>query len=70
MTKVKDRENSGVSPEAAREALIKDQQERIQAAREEINAVLEKYGCDLDIFVTLRRGSVEPGLAIVPKEIT
>lgn len=59
--------NEVISLDDARAVLNQEQQARVDACRKEIETALEKHNCSLDIFVVLRRGSIEPNLQIVAK---
>jgi len=53
--------------EQAREVLRVEEQKRLADCQAAIRTVLDRYGCRLDVSVTLRRGEVIPQVRIVPK---
>lgn len=54
-----------LTPEKAKELLAKEQAGKIANCQREIQAVLDKYGCALDINMILRAGQVIPQANIV-----
>jgi len=51
----------------ARAAYIKERLAAESSCREEVRAVLEKYGCKFDVEVTLREGSISPKITVVSR---
>lgn len=49
----------------ARALLAQEQQTRIAACQVELEAVLQKHNCQLDVTVVLRANSVTPQIRIV-----
>jgi len=52
--------------EEAKRLLQKEQEEKVQRCNDEIQNVLQKYGCTFDIGVVLTANKVEPLLRIIP----
>ncbi len=59
---------SVLTPAAARELLQAEQKGRVDACQAELQAVLDKYRCRLDISVILRAGQVIPQVQVVANE--
>ena len=57
-----------LSPEEAKSVLEKSKQERAQKCQEEIQKVLDKYNCFLDVSVLVKANSVIPSVAIVARD--
>ena len=57
-----------LDPQSAREALAAEAKARIDACAAEINSVLEKNRCVLDISVVVSARGCQPQLNILPKE--
>lgn len=56
-----------ISEEKAKEVLIKENKQRIEKCTKELQAVLEKYNCILDVSIQLKLNQVIPSIAIVSK---
>ncbi len=54
-----------ITPDAARAALDRERQQRCMACQNEINQVLQRHRCKLDVAVLLRESAVIPQLGIV-----
>ena len=67
-TQSKPADNGNITTAEARELLQAEQAERVNACRQELEALLDKHGCRLDVAVMLRTNSVTPHLQIVPVE--
>lgn len=55
-------------PQKARQIIMQERAVRIQSCQREINAILEKHKCRLDVFVILRAGQVIPQVEVVTIE--
>jgi len=54
-----------ISTEKAREVLTRAEQIRIERTQKDIEAILQRDRTALDVFVILRRGSIEPQINII-----
>lgn len=64
----KSQEKKELTPAEMKEALVKEQQQRVQQASEAIKAVCEKYKVNIVPQAILTQGSVSMSLSIVPTE--
>jgi len=54
------------SAEEAMRIIAEEQQNRVRACQVEVQAVLQKYNCQVTAEVLLRQGQVIPNVVIVP----
>ena len=66
-TKSAQSDNGQLSTLEAREVLAQEQQQRVDACRAELEQLLDRHRCRLDVAVVLRANSVTPQLQIVPE---
>jgi hypothetical protein len=57
-----------ISSEEARQILAQEEAKRIQDCQRELQTVLDKYGCILDVSVILRPGQVIPQVQIMARQ--
>lgn len=57
-----------ITPEAAKAALEAERDERKHACQAEIQAVLEKYRCGLDVAVLIRSGEVSTQIILIASD--
>lgn len=67
MDKVKEQTNGNLNPAEARAILESDTQKRVEACQAEVQKVLDKYQCALDVMVILKANQVIPQVQIVSK---
>lgn len=61
-------ENELTPTEQARVLLQKEREERVKTCQDEIQAVLDKHHCTLDVSVVLRVGQVIPQVQVIANE--
>ena len=64
----KEPDNGSITAEEAQAVLTEQRQQRVEKCRDEIQAVLEKYGCAIEPYVIIRRGAVMPQIEIVAND--
>ena len=62
---VKPGDNGNLDADAAREVLLAERDERVEACRAELDALMKRHNCQLDVAVVLRANSVQPQIQIV-----
>lgn len=61
-------EDTIVTTEKARKVLEKDTQERLAKCKNEMDKVLQKYACTIEVAITLTgNGNVIPNIQLVPQ---
>jgi len=58
-------EETPISTQKAQEVLTRAEQIRIERSQKDIEAILQRDRTALDVFVILRRGSIEPQINII-----
>lgn len=59
--------NGTLTPTEAKAILQQEAQTRVEACQAEVQKVLDKYNCTLDVMVILKAGQVIPQVQIVSK---
>ena len=67
MDKLKESTNGTLTATAARAILETEAQERVEACQAELQKVLDKYQCVIDVGVFLKAGQVIPQVQIVAR---
>lgn len=67
MEKVKEPTNGTLTPTEAKAILQQEAQQRVEACQAEVQKVLDKYQCAIDVAILLRAGQVIPQVQIVAK---
>lgn len=57
-----------ITPETAREAIEQERRERIQRCSTELEEVLQRHRCQLDVSVLLRDGQVIPQVNVIAED--
>jgi len=58
-------ETASVSRAVAEKALEDDRKKRVETCKAELEKILEKTRCTIDVAVVLRKGTVEPQINIL-----
>lgn len=56
------------TPDEAVSVLVAARQKRVEDCNRELEAVLAKYNCGLDVAVTLKANAIVPQVSIVAKD--
>ena len=56
-----------ISTEQATEALVREREIRVRTCAQEVNEVLNRYNCRIDVAIVLRENSVTPTANVVSK---
>jgi hypothetical protein len=60
-------EGPQVSVDDARKMLLQEQNAKIEACAREVDAVLRKHGCSLDVSMTVSARGSQPNIRIIPQ---
>ena len=60
-------ENGTITTNQARDVLLKAQKDNASSCMREVQSVLDRYNCTMDVSMILKAGSIIPNLQIISK---
>lgn len=61
-------EEKTLTPDKAKELLAREQQKRINACNKELQEVLTKYNCTLDVSMIIKPGNITPMVNVIAQD--